>query len=159
MQNGPSYRVYTPTDLKCLAPVAYRSAPPPPSRTWFAVGFVLFVGLFVGGGGFAALRVFDADLTTARSSLVAPAAPPLAAIASPVAADPVAVSPAAVSAPPPAAEPELTPSSSARRKPRGHRRSAAPGASASSPSALDLPRGPVVARPAAPPSALPPNPF
>lgn len=139
MQNGPSYRVYTPTDLKCLAPVAYRSAPPPPSRTWFAVGFVLFVGLFVGGGSFAALRVFDADLSTARSSLGAPAAPPLAAIAAPVAASPslVAVSPAAVSAPPPpAAGPELTPSSSARRKPRGHRRSAA-----------------------APLSALPPNPF
>ncbi|HSO36788.1 MAG TPA: hypothetical protein VLT33_29885 [Labilithrix sp.] len=159
MQNGPSYRVYTPNELHCLAPSALRGAPPPRARSWFALGFVLVVGLVVGGSSLAALRYFDVDLTTARTALAQP--PPPATQATPTLPVP---EPLAAATPAPAAD-EGTPSTSARRKPRGHRRSTAP--ATSRPSALDLPRAPVVTprapssapRPVAAPATLPPNPF
>ncbi len=100
----PSYRVYSPNEIHYLAPSPLRGAPPPQSRGWFAVGFVMLVVCLIGGGSFAALRALNVDLTSARTSLLptpdAPLAPAaaLAVPSSPVAAAPVAAAPAFVPA-------------------------------------------------------------
>jgi hypothetical protein len=164
--NGPSYRVYTPTDLQSIAPATFRSAPPPRTRGWFGFGFVIVVGVLISSASFGALRYFDVDLTNARTSLGAesPAAAPVAPALAPSAATPVATPPAAAQTPSSATG--GAPSANTRRKTRGTRHSAPPPRAG----ILNLPRGPVVQHPVATPPAaprpppppaapLPPNPF
>jgi hypothetical protein len=150
--NGPSYRVYTPTELQSIAPATFRSAPPPRQRGWFGFGFVMLVGVVISGASFAALQAFNVDLTSGRTSLAgpsadAPAAPVVASSAP--AADPVATAPASVPASP--ADTAGAPASKTRRKAHRIRQSAPP--------ILNLPRGPVVQRGSAVAGSVPPNPF
>ena len=152
--NQPSYRIYGPAELQHLTPATFRGAPAPQGRGWFSAGLVMLVVGFVGGGSFAALRAFDVDLPSARTSLLtttaaAPAAAPVVAL--PAAAAPASVTPAFV----PAEASGLT-SANARRKARGPRHNP--------PAIVNIPRGGVVAKPvlapaSKPASAVPPNPF
>lgn len=159
--DDPTYRVYTPGELQSIAPTTFRSGPPPPSRGFFAVGFVLAVCLLIGGGSFTALRFLNVDLTNGRTSLgtigqgatsasdAAPADTTSVTTTSPAA--PVALapaSPAASAATTPVVKTSTTASATVnasklvRRKVRGVRHTGAPA----------VPGDPTVA-------LLPPNPF
>ena len=159
---GPTYRVYTPTDLQSISPATFRRGPAPRKGGWFGFSFVLLVGLVLSGASFAALRFLNVDLASGRTSLGA-STPEAPAVAPVITSPDVPPSPATTTdGPAPRAETSGA-SAKVRRKVRGPRRSAPP--------ALNLPRAAVVQNaavaphraaaphPAVAPDTLPPNPF